>query len=285
MHRVDNPSGVLVFGRELGVEVLRERAAGRNILAVLTESTADEWLRQWERGAGNASRLGLVECYELARGSAARASNSVAVSGRLSFSTVQRPLDPDALSTALEKHLDEWGGEPEESLLYIESGDQLGAGRDRVFQTLEHIAGRHDTPAVVVTVDPETDSTRRVVDLQHRLSETVGAPEPDSEAVRSVTRLREADPTTFGYLTQYWREALRALEAVERTYPRAKQLHDAIESELSPRMLGAALSGLAWLDVISTRGETNGPNRYDCREYDPDRAARMGFAAESLGES
>ena len=285
MHRVGDTPGVLAFGRERGIEVLRERTAGRNVLAVLTESTADEWLRQWERASGNASRLGLVECYELARGSAARTNDSMAVSGRFSFSTVQRPADSAALSTALESHLDEWGGDPGRSLLYIESGEHLGATRNTVLDTLDRLGERHDTPEVVVAVDPGTDSTRSVVDLQHRLSETVGAPDPDSEAIRSVTRLREADPTTFGYLTQYWRQTLRALEAVDRTYPRAKQLHGAIESELSPRIFGTVLSGLAWLGVISTRGETNGPNRYDCREYDPDRAARVGFAAESLGES
>jgi len=285
MHRVDDIPGVLAFGRDRGVTTLRERAAGRNVLAVLVESTADEWFRQWERSAGTASRLGLVECYELTRGSASSANESFAVSGGLSISTVQRPVGVDTLSTTLANHLDEWRDEPEASLLYVESGEQLGENGATAVETIDRLREQPDTLEFVVTVDPETSATRTVLDLQHRLPETVGAPELDNEAVRSVTRLREADPTTFGYMTRYWREALRALEAADRTYPRAKQLNDAIESDLSPRMLGAALSGFAWLDVIGIRGETNGPNRYDCRNYDRERAARLGFAAESLADS
>lgn len=285
MHRVDDTPGVLAFGRDRGFATLCERTHGQNVLAILTESTTDEWFLQWERSAGTASRLGLVECYEFVRGSAAHADDSLTVSGALSLSTVQRPVETDALLTALEKHLDEWRGEPEKSLLYVESGGQLGESQDTVVETIDRLRRRPDTPEFVVTVDPETDALRTVVELQHRLPETVGALEPDTEAIRAVTRLREADPTTFGYLTRYWREALRALEAADRTYPRAKQLHETVEDGLSPRMLGAALSGLAWLKVISIRGETNGPNRYDCRNFDPERAARLGFAAESLTDT
>lgn len=285
MHRVDDTPGVLAFGRDRGVETLRDRATGQNVLAVLTESTTDEWFRQWERWAGTATRLGLVECYEFTRGSETRANDSVTVTGGLSISTVQRPVGSDTLSSELQKHLTAWVGGPEESLVYVESADQLGENGTTAVETIDRLRHHTDTPEFVVTVAPEIDAARTVLDLQHRLPETVGAPEPDSEAVRSVMRLREADPTTFGYLTRYWREALRALEAADRTYPRAKQLHDAVESELSPRVLGAALSGFAWLDVIGIRGETNGPNRYDCRNYDLERAARLGFAAESLAES
>ena len=280
-------TGTLVFGRDSGAATLRERAPGKNVLAVLAESTADEWFRQWQHTGGTASRLGLLECYELTRGSAACANDSVTTSGTLSLSRVERPVDAGTLSSAIENHLEKWSGDPEETLIYVESAGQLGAetGRHPVVELLDWLPVRQDPPQLLVTVDPGTDAAATAVEHQRRLPETIGAPNPDTEALRAVTRLREAEPTTFGYLTRYWRQALLALEATDRAYPRASQLHETVESDLSPRMLGAALSGLVWLDAISLRGETNGPNRYDCQGYDPERVARLGLAADSLAES
>ncbi|MFB6221933.1 MAG: hypothetical protein ABEH90_10910 [Halolamina sp.] len=280
----DSPA-LLAFGAERGMEELRERSAGRNVLAVLTESSADEWHRRWERSTATAEQLALVECYGLARGAATSAPATRVVSNDLAMATVPRPVDSDVLSDVIGRFLDGWESGPTDTLLYVDSLDELLAdtGRRELRPLFENVVERGRS-GIIVSVDPETEAAGAAVEFGELLTETVGSPVPPAEATAAVRRLREADPTKFGYFRRYWRDALRALERVDRTYPQASQLHGAIETELSPRMLGAALSGLAWLDGVSLRGDTNGANRYDCRSYDPDYAAQLGLAVESLPE-
>ena len=89
-----------------------------------------------------------------------------------------------------------------------------------------------------------------------------------------------ADSTTFGYFRRYWRDAMDVLDRVDRSYVQAGQL----DTDLSSRTLGATLSAFAQLDALAVRADTNGPNRYDCQQYDPERAAELGIAVDSLPE-
>lgn len=286
MYSVSEAPAVLALGTERGREELQARAADRNVLAVLTDSTADEWYSRWDRQTPR-GRLGLVGYYEMVRGTAVERSETHIVDDNLAVSTVQRPVEAATLTDVLTEHLDRWEAETADTVIYIESiGPVLAdAGNTAVLDMLEHLLNAPNSPAIVVSADPETLDAGAVVGLQDTLGETIGTPEPTVSDIATVSRLRAEDPTTFGYVQRYWREAVTAIEAANLTYPQAKQLHETVETELSPRMLGTTLSGLAWLDVLSLRGETNGPNRYDCRSYDPDRAARLGLAAESLAES
>ncbi|AEN05393.1 hypothetical protein Halar_1669 [halophilic archaeon DL31] len=287
MHCVSDEPGFLAFGAERGLQELHARAADRNVLAVLTDSTVDEWYPQWERTTTGSGQVGLIEYYEMVRGSAVDTHETHVVSDELALSTVQRPVDVTALIDMLSEHLDRWAAENADTVIFIESIETMlaDAGLAGVIDLFEQMLDGSNSPGVVVSADPETTGPRAVVELQNCLGETVGRPEPPASAIAAVSRLRAEDPATFGYVQRYWREAVSAIEATSRNYPQAKQLHGAVETELSPRMLGMTLSGLACLDVLSLRGETNGPNRYACRSYDPDRAARLGLAAESLAES
>lgn len=287
MANARNPPDLLAFGATRGMQELCEHSASRNVLAVLTESTGDEWHRKWEHSTADAEQLALVECYDLARSTTTSSVETRVVSDDLAVSTVPRPVEIEQLSAVLTRFLDGWEANESDTLLYIESLDDLvaDAGRTELRRLFERLVERTRPTGsgMVVTADPETDDARAAVAFETLLTETVGAPEPAVEAAAAVRRLREADPTKFGYFRQYWRDAVRALERVDRAYPQAKQLQESIESEeLSPRMLGAALSALAWLDAISVRGNTNGPNRYNRQSYDPEYAARLGFAVDSL---
>ncbi len=281
-----NSPQLLAFGAERGMARLRDEAAGHNVLAILTATDADEWHRRFQRSTASAEQVALVECYDVARGAAATNPDTRVLSEDLVMSTVQRPVDADVLSGVFERVLDGWEHGTGDTLVYIDSLDELVAdmGRPAASDLFDRLLERTRSAGsgIVAAVDPETDTMRATVDFERRVADAVGSPIPDAAATATVRRLRAADPTKFGYFRRYWRDAVRALDAVDRTYPQAKQLHDAIETEVSPRMLGAAISGLAWMDAISLRGNTNGPNRYDRSSYDPEFAARLGVAVESL---
>lgn len=280
---------LLAFGAERGMAQLRAEAAGHNVLAVLTETDADEWHRRFQRSTATAQQVALVECYDIARGATATSPDTRVISEDLVMSTVQRPVEADVLFSVLDRFLDGWEHGDAGTLLYIDSLDGLmtdmdrTAARDLFDRLLDRT--RSAGSGIVAAVDPEPDAARVTVEFERRFADAVGTPNPEPQPTATVRRLREADPTKFGYFRRYWRDAIRALDTADRTYPQAKQLHDAVETEVSPRMLGAALSGLAWMDAISLRGNTNGPNRYDRSSYDPEFAARLGIAVESLDET
>jgi len=276
----DDASDVLSFGVERAMRTLRERAGGQNVLAVLTDSTADEWHRRWERSGGDAEQIGLIECFDLARGAAA--AQTTVVSDDLAVATIERPIDADGLRSLLERFLDGWAESPRGTIVYLESLADLSADTDRetVDDLLGSLGDRTDRGAVVAT--GADCAARDIAAFGDTLGETVGEPPLDTDAPVAVRRLRTTDPTTFGYFRSYWREAIDILDRTDRSYAQAGQLAD--ETELSARMLGATLSALAQLDALALRADTNGPNRYDCRNYDAERAAELGLAVESLPE-
>ena len=280
----------LLFDPHRGLEALSADAREKNVLAVLTESTSDEWHRRWERTTGGVhEQMGLVEMYDFARSTAAAEPTTRVVDADLAVTTMQRPLEADAFARVVERYLDGWADSAAETVLYVESLDALvdDFGVRTLLDATERILDAAEAVGATVRVgyadeDAPAVATVRLCEL---FDDVVGAPLPDADAVGALQRLRDDDPTNFGYFRRHWRDTLRALEASTRTYPQAKQLHaDADVSDTSPRTLGASLSALERLDALALWGDTIGANRYDLTRYDAERAAALGLAAESLPE-
>jgi len=278
-----DPPQRLAFGAERAMQSLREHAAGRNVLAIVADSSADEWHRRWGRTDAGAEQIGIVECFEFSRGAAA--SQTTVVNDELAVSTVERPIDPAELRDVLDRYLSGWEAGQNDTVVYLDSlGALLGdADRAAVRELLEWLRVRTDSAdsGIVATIDPDC-SARDVVAFSDVIRDTVGEPTFDADASTAVHELRLRDPTTFGYFRNYWREAIAVLDRADRSFAQAGQL-DAGEA-LSTRMLGATLSAFAQLDALSVRADTNGPNRYDLREYDAERAAALGLAVDALPE-
>lgn len=105
----------------------------------------------------------------------------------------------------------------------------------------------------------------------------------------AVAGLRAERPETFGYLRRHWRTARDAVAACPLAYPKARQLHAALESggrepDATPRALGMALAALVQLGVVDVWGsaDTVGATRYDLTGVDPTRIGAAGRAAEAL---
>lgn len=275
----DDGPAVLSFDVDRAEQVLREHVDGRNLLAVLTESTADQWHRRWR---GTAAKMALVDCFEFTRGAATTAARTNVVSEELAVAEVERPATGEALRSVCGQFFDGWAESPRGTVVYVESLADLREDTDRetvatLLEGFEQRTERADS-GVVATLDG--CSARDTVAFADAFAETIGEPSFDSDAEVAVRRLRATDPTTFGYFRRYWRDAMDVLDGVDRSYVQAGQL----ETELSSRTLGATLSALAQLDALAVRADTNGPNRYDCRQYDPERAAELGLAVELLPE-
>lgn len=280
----------LVLEPHRGVEALCAETIGTNVLAVLSESSSDEWHRRWQREVGTPyEQMGIVETYELARSSAAADPATNVVNPNLAVTTVQRPVDPDVLLRVVGQYLEGWADSDADTVLFVESLDAFLA--DLPVETLlatadamlEH--ARDVDAAVRVQFDDAAAPAIATVRLEERFETVVGTPIGDPAAVAALERLRKDDPTNFGYFRSNWRDVLRALDASTRTYPQAKQLHaDMPGTDTSPRTLGAALSALERLGALGLWGDTVGPNRYDLTSYDPEEVARFGLAVESLAE-
>jgi hypothetical protein len=261
---------------------------GRNVLAVLTESTTDEWHRQWDGPGGPTyEQMGVVEIYDLARSTTASAPQTRVVNDDLAVTTVQRPVEAATVDRLVEQYLDGWAESEVETIVYVESLDALftDAGLDDALETTTAIVEKARAVGAIVRAgfDSDAASARATVRVRDCFETVVGAPIADPAAVADLQRLRADDPTNFGYLRGHWHEALTALDASTRSYPQAKQLYeDADIPETSPRKLGAALSALERLGALALWGDTVGANRYDLTSYDPERAAALGLAAESL---
>jgi|AntRauTorcE11898_2_1112593.scaffolds.fasta_scaffold26202_2 hypothetical protein len=273
----------LAFGAERAMRELREHVAGRNVLAILTDATADEWHRRWQRSDTGAEQIGIVDCFEFSRG--ATATQTTVVNDDLAISTLERPIDPTELRPVLERYLDGWESGQNGTVVYIDSlGDLLAdADREAVEELLRWLRDRTDIEesGLVATADDDCPP-RAVAAFGALLDETAGHPTFDTDAQTAVRRLRTTDPTTFGYFRSYWPDAIAALERADRSFVQAGQLEAG--TDISTRMLGATLSAFAQLEALSLRADTNGPNRYDLRSYDPDRAAELGLAVDALPE-
>lgn len=94
---------------------------------------------------------------------------------------------------------------------------------------------------------------------------------------RQLGRVAAASPQSFGYLRNYWREAKRGLDNVDRSYAQASRVHAAIpDPESTTRSLGYTLTLLAALDVVAVETERSNSTIYDLEAYDASRLLAVG---------
>ncbi|EMA64255.1 hypothetical protein C469_01085 [Halorubrum lipolyticum DSM 21995] len=201
---------------------------------------------------------------------------------QLAYTVLGAPIDIEQILDAVADHLGDARGL--ELAVIIDDIEPLLAerGRDVVVELVEGVRAQLDGCAGSVVIG--CSFTERTAPSVASLFDPVDDVDRIDHSVAAVLeRLRQDDPTTFGYVRRHWADARTGIERCERNYPQAKQVHAALsESETTPRTLGAALSGLVTLGVLDTWSETVGPTRYDLTAYRPGRLWAVG-ATLTLG--
>lgn len=280
----------LVLDPTAATDVLGELPSGRNLLAVLYEQSADTWRRRWRTEIDcRSAQQGLIEVTELTRGTATATATTTPTTQVLpgedvALTTAERPLAAETLSETLNQYLDGWADSASPTTVFVDSlqaviDDTSVADATDVVRSLSARVAAIDAVGYVcldgASADPAT--VEAVLDA----FETVRFDDSPAAIGAYVRRLRREDPTSYGYLRRHWRLVRRGIEATDRTYPQARQIHALLdEPDASPRELGTALRALATLDVIDVWGDTVGANRYDLTTYDPDRLATLGAVLE-----
>lgn len=282
----DSADGLhLVLDPTAATDVLRELPSGRNLLAVLYERSADAWRRQWRTEVGpRPAQQGLIEVTELTRRSATATTptptTQVLPDENVALTTAERPLSGEMLSETINQYLDGWATGEATTTVFVDSlgaliEDTSVADAVDVVRSLSARVAAIDAVGYVCLDDTSADPA--AVEAVLDAFETVRFDDSPTALEAYVLHLRREDPTSYGYLRRHWREARRGIETTDRTYPQARQLHDALDDpESSPRVLGTALRALVTLGVIDVWGDTVGANRYDLTAYDPDRLATLG---------
>lgn len=256
-------------------------------VALIARGTVDAWHRRVERAApGSPDRSYLVSLDDTVRGAAATATAATTPQSRQVTNSV-------VLATAEAPFA---GAESFRAVLSEGLSDAADGGTVVVDDPSAFVPADADSGAVVeemLAVADEfgvefhavaTGDGAVVAALARRLS---GADTDADAAVaaQSLDYLRETDPTNFGYLRRYWREARRGLTAVEMTYPQSKQVHAALsDPETTSRTLGAALQALVKLGALGVWGDTVAANRYDLTQFDPARIDAIGAALDALDD-
>lgn len=272
----------LVLDPTAATDVLRELPSGRNVLAVLYEQSADAWRRRWRTEVGRRpAQQGLIEVTELTRRTATAApTTQVLPENNVALTTAARPLAAETLSETVDQYLDGWADSESPTTVFVDSlgaviDDTSVADATDVVRSLATRVAAIDAVGYVCLDDASTDPA--TVEAVLDAVETVRFDDSPTALEAYVLRLRREDPTSYGYLRRHWQTARRGIEATDRTYPQARQLHDVLdEPEASPRALGTALRALVTLGVIGVWGDTVGANRYDLTTYDPDRLSTLG---------
>ncbi|MGZ0748633.1 DUF7504 family protein [Haloparvum sp. AD34] len=260
-----------------------------DLIAVLYGQSADEWQRrQRNEATTDPRREVLIDVVDVARGAAAAGSPATQmIPGRdIALRTVERPVDPTDVIESICSYLDTES--TSEATIYV---DDLGGlvedvGADRAVKTIASVTDRIREVGArgVFVLDPETVPSETVDRLKAAVDDTHGD-ENDNPDRAAIERLREEEPTNFGYARGHWREARAGVERCNRNYPQARQIHEAIDDpETSPRTLGAALKALVTLGVLDTWSENVASTRYDLTAYDPKRMEKVGAALDAADE-
>ncbi|UIO98717.1 hypothetical protein Hbl1158_09165 [Halobaculum sp. CBA1158] len=252
--------------------------AGGDHVAFVADGTVDAWHARLEAGSGPGGTRCLVSVDDTVRGASASTAPSTRRVGDVMLSAVEAPVD-DPASTLhdLLSVVDPASGG---SVIVDDPGVLLPADADpdAVVDDLLCVAAEFgvELHAVVAGDGP-------VVAALFRRLPTADAAADRALADRLVSHLRETDPTNFGYLRRYWREARRGLAAVEMTYPQSKQIHAALpDPETTPRTLGASLRGLVAVGALGVWGDTVAATRYDLTEYDPAFVDAVGAVLDDI---
>jgi len=264
----------------------RESDASGDLIAVLYDQTSDEWQRARRSRPGPGPRREvLIDVVAVARGGAAAGSTATQVvpGHDIALRTVERPVASARLVEDVASCLDADGAAA--ATVYVDDVAAFVAdvGLDDAVAALERLTDRlHETGGTgVFRLDPDAVPTTAVERLRDAVDDTGGddAVDPDEAAIDA---LRAENPTNFGYARNHWPEAKRGLERCDRNYPRARQVHEALEApDTSPRTLGSTLKALVALDVLDTWSETVASTRYDLTAYDPARMEAVGAALDA----
>ncbi|WP_117595271.1 DUF7504 family protein [Haloprofundus halophilus] len=251
------------------------RTPSVDVVAVLTETTPDEWLDRWRTEVGPEPAGQTILAIDETTRSTAASTPSPSVFGGTSLTNTSAPVSPEVVADTLETAL---ARPASERLLFvwIESLTPLLEGNSAtpLLRTLHKLAERDTVLGICHAEDGAVDASVA------ELFDSVDVAEPMSTR---IDRLRAENPTNFGYLRRHWRDAKRAIEQSTRSYPQARQLHAGLgETETTPQSLGVALQALVELGVIELWNDTVGSNRYDLTTYD---AELLGAVGESLSRT
>ncbi|XVH31599.1 hypothetical protein ACNS7O_00005 [Haloferacaceae archaeon DSL9] len=280
-------------GDEAGVHVFRDAAAytdalrrvspDHRIVAVLHEHTIPEWRRFWRTEIGwSPPQQAYIEATELSRSAtASEISTHTTSDQRMAVTHIERPVSATTLVDVALQYVAGWDAVGLEVTVCFDGIDAVieddadgYKSALNTFQTalVEMNAAAYLNPGPL----PISDEVRD-------LAATYGAVASDTSARidARLSALKQDDPTNYGYVKRYWREARQSIEACDRNYPLSRQLHRCLETpRTTPRTLGATLQALVSLGVIDRWGDTIGPTRYDLTSYDSSYMDAVGEALD-----
>lgn len=265
--------GVTVQLSATGQPPVRDGAPLDRVISVLFGTGIEEWRRGWRSSPGpGPSREAIVSVSDTTRG--ATATTQVVPGQRLAYTMLDASATLEQVVDAVSTHVDDAEG-PAPSIIVDDISPvvaERGIPATRSF--VAALRGLADVTDIVVGCSYRPGVA---ADVRSLFDPTEDVGRVDHPVAGAFDRLRQDDPTTFGYVRRHWSEARDGVERCTRNYPQSRQVHAALsDPETTPRTLGAALSGLVRLDVLDTWGETVGPTRYDLTAYDPDRMWLIG---------
>lgn len=306
--RPDHPPGTMTLVRGECDRVLSPQATSdRRVLAVLFDHDADAWRRRWRNTTEwTPEREAYVDVHELARGAASTVGRSEAESafapngvspstaptthfmngGKVALTALSRPVYAAEIVSSTRRYVAGWGKEGHAPLVYIDdlSGFLVDDDVDGTVTALRALSETVSEAGATLYAycDPDALPESTFDRLRSPFDAVVESEAVEEDLSATVDRFRREEPTKYGYLRQHWREAKRGIEASDRNYPQARQIHVAIdEPTTTPRTLGAALGALVQLGVIDRWGDTVSATRYDLTAYDADRLEAIGRIFES----
>jgi hypothetical protein len=260
----------------------RHEAGNACVVSVLFSQTPDEWRRTWrDEVVWTPRREAMLDVVELSRGATA-ASPQLVPQRDIALTTLERPVSAPTIVDAVASSLETL--DPHDTIVYVDDLGGLAAdvGEGALRDVVTSLS--RQTPAVggrsVFCLDPGDVTTATVDALRDAVDVVHGDATDGFEG--AVRELRRTDPTNYGYARRHWREARAGIEASDRNFPLAKQIHATLDDpETTPRTLGATLKALVALGVIDTWSETVGSTRYDLTAYDPDLLEAVGGALDA----
>ncbi|ESP87252.1 hypothetical protein [Candidatus Halobonum tyrrellensis] len=274
-------------------------AEGGTHVAVVARETVDDWYRRLGAAGTLPARTHFVGVDDTVRGAATAGGpggSTRGVGSGVSVSVAERPLGPEfpEFVDAALADAGTAGGSlvVDDPAVLVEAADgdsdadddpDADAAVDGA--VLDAVAASAADAGVALHLGAPADGDDATAAALWRRFRPADDATGRALAAAALDHLRAVDPTNFGYLRRYWREARRGLEAVEMTYPQAKQVHATLsEPETTTRTLGAALQALVRLGALGVWGETVAANRYDMTGYDPERVAAIGDALSELDD-
>lgn len=258
---------------------------GGDHVALIADGTVDAWHRQVETVApGSPDNSYLVSVDDTVRGATATATTSQRrqVTENVTLATVEAPSEApvESFRAALSAGCSEPSAGGTVVVDDVSAFVPTDADPDAVVAELLAVADEFGVEFHTVAAGDGA--------VVSALARRLPGADDDADAALAaqlLDYLRETDPTNFGYLRRYWREARRGLTAVEMTYPQSKQVHAALaDPETTPRTLGAALQALVKLGALGVWGDTVAANRYDLTGFDPARVDAVGAALDALDD-